>query len=321
MKTITLIPTLLATILAVGPGLAKEAVKAEHEIEIALEAQVQAVEDAAEKAGREVERNLRSVEKQLRLAQGQAGQAMAAAGPAIKRAFGATFINTAEPPLVIATSKLDAAALAELREDLNVMSKLVKDVMPETSDNKAMGISLNWLPNIGGRTDSLYVEGSGAIIQVSVRFPLMPPQKEESKPAAEPPKNSAWESARRELYGGKSADETEIVVFPPDKREEYNAERVENLKKEILQALANANNFRRLGEKEAVTVVVRNRGANRSEIVMFQSADPHGRVQRSSGGGEDSTMTIRVKKADAEALAAGKIKEEEFQKRAQVAIY
>lgn len=35
----------------------------------------------------------------------------------------------------------------------------------------------------------------------------------------------------------------------------------------------------------------------------------------------DSTLTIRVKKADADALAAGKITEEEFQKRAEVAIY
>ncbi len=36
---------------------------------------------------------------------------------------------------------------------------------------------------------------------------------------------------------------------------------------------------------------------------------------------DDSASTIRVKKSDADVLAPGRITEEEFQKRAEVAIY
>lgn len=321
MKTSTIIPTLFATILIVGPGLAKDATSPQREIEVALETQTRGIEDAAERAGREVERGLRQVEREIRVAQNQAGQAAAVAGPALKRAFGASFVNTPEPPLVVTTTKLEPAALAELREDLNVMTKLVSDAVAEEREEEpghAMGIVLKWLPG-GGGNHSLFVEGAGAILQASVRFPLLPPQKDEAKPAAEPSKNSAWESARRELYGGKKDDDSEVVI-PAEKREEFNADRVENLKKAILKALTNAHNFRRLAPGETVTVVVRNRNVTRTEFVFFQSTDAHGRVNRSNTV-DDSTLTIRVKKADAEALAAGKIKEEEFQKRAQVAIY
>lgn len=329
MKTSHLLPPLLATILIIGPVLAQPTAREQREIELALEAGAKAAAEAAalaqrevEQAQREVERNLKSVEKEVRLAQAQAGQAVAAAGPALKRAFGASFVNTPEPPLVVATSRLDTTALAELREDLNVMAKLVSDCVAderEEGPGHAMGIVLKWLPG-GSGNPHLYVEGAGAIIQASVRFPLVPPQKQEVKPAEETPKNSAWESARRELYGGKPDENLEIVI-PPEKREEYNADRVESLRKALLKALANAHNFRRLAPNETVTAVVRNRSATRSELVMFHATDAHGRVNRSGNATDDSTMTIRVKKADAEALAAGKITEEEFQKRAQVAVY
>lgn len=322
MKTFHLLSLLLATILIVGPVFAKDTVNQERETEIALEAQSKTIEDAAEKAHREVERSLKTVEKQLRLAQNQTGQAMAAAGPALRRAFGASFVNTPEPPLVIATAKLDATALAELREDLNVMTKLVNDAVADEREEgpgrSAMGIIVKWLPGGGGNLN-LYVQGAGAIIQTAVRFPLQPPQKADARPAGETPKNSAWESARRELYGGQSDADDEIVI-PTERREEYNADRVDNVKKSILKALAHANNFRRLAADETVTVVVRNRNVSRSELVMFHSSEAHGRVQR-SGAMDDSTLILRVKKSDADALAAGKLTEEEFQQRAQVAIY
>ena len=326
MKTTILLSPVFLTILCVGPVLAATRSSDPQELEVAIEVQAQAAADAADAAPadahRQVERSLKTVERQLRLAQNQAGQAIAVAGPTIKRAFGASIVNTPEPPLVVATSKLDTTALAELREDLNVMSKLVNDAVAgereETPGHSAMGIIVKWLPGASAN-NNLYVEGTGAIIQAAVRFPLAPVKQEAAAPAEEKPKNSAWESARRELYGGKQDEEAELV-FPPEKREEYSADRVEELKKVLLKALANASNFRRLGEQETITVVVRNRALNRSEFVMFQANDAHGRVRRSNSD-DDSTMTIRVKKADAEARAAGKIKEEDFAKRAQVAIY
>lgn len=57
-----------------------------------------------------------------------------------------------------------------------------------------------------------------------------------------------------------------------------------------------------------------------SQIFMFRSHDSVGKTPTSSNE-TDSTMTIRIKKSDADDLAAGKITEDEFRKRAKVAIY
>jgi hypothetical protein len=201
------------------------------------------------------------------------------------------------------------------------MGKLVNDAVADQREDaavhRAMGIVVNWLPG-GATADNLYIAGHGAVVQSSGRYPLEPPKQEETAKPAETPKNSAWESARRELFG-REIEEAE-VVFPPERREEYDAERVENLKKNLLKALANASNFRRLGGDETVTAVVRSRTNPRSQVFMFRSHDSVAKTPATSNE-TDATMTIRIKKSDADDLAAGKITEDEFRKRAKLAIY
>ena len=272
---------------------------------------------AAVDAKRDLERSVKDVERQVKLAQAQVDHV----GPIIKRALGATYVNQMDPPLIVATKAVDAAALSELREDLAVLGKLVNDaVTPDRGDaamHRAMGIVVNWLPG-GAATANLYIQGHGAIVNTAVRFPLAPPKKEETSKAAETPKNSAWESARRELFGGENEDAE--VVFPQERHEEYDADRVEALKNDLLKALANSSNFRRLDNDETVTAVVRSRTGSRSQVLLFKSNDGINRTQPASSD-SDGTMTICVKKTDANALAAGKITEDEFRKRAKVAIY
>ena len=322
MKTNKLIPILTLTALCALPaarGLDQVEVEADilKDNDVIIERQARSYADAAADVKREVERNLKDVERQVRVAQVHAGQI----GPAFKRAFGASYVNSAEPPVIVASSPLEPAAVAELREDLTVMSKLVNDAVADDRDDpsmrRAMGIVVNWLPG-NAATDDLYIEDHGVIVQTTVRFPLAPAKKEETTKPAEAPKNSAWESARRELFGGEN--EEADVVFPPERREEYDAGRVEALKNNVLKALTHASNFRRLGGDETATVVVRSRVGSRSQIVVFKSQDGHGKTQASTNE-SDSTMTIRIKKSDADALAAGKITEDEFRQRAKLAIY
>lgn len=316
MNTTRLIPALTATALCLFPT-ARVIAQAEDDIVKENDVVIRKQLEAAADAHREVERNMKNVERQIKVAQAHAGQV----GPAMKRAFGAGFANSSEAPLIVATAPLDAAALAELREDLIVMGKLVNDAVADNRDevavHRAMGIVVNWLPG-GATTDNLYITGHGAIVQTSIHYPLAPAKKEETAKPAEAPKNSAWESARRELFG-RELEESE-VVFPPERREEYDADRVEALKKNVLKALANAGNFRRLDNDETITAVVRSRTNPRSQVFMFRSHDGAGKAPPNSNQAE-STLTIRVKKSDANALAAGKITEDEFRKRAKVAIY
>jgi hypothetical protein len=316
MKTTRLIPALTLTALCLFPT-ARITAQAEEDIVKENDVVIRKQLEAAADAHREVERNMKNVERQIKVAQAHAGQV----GSTLKRAFGAGFANSSEAPLIVATSPLDATALAELREDLIVMGKLVNDAVTDNRDevavHRAMGIVVNWLPG-GATTGNLYIAGHGAVVQTSVHYPLAPAKQEETTKPAETPKNSAWESARRELFG-RELEEAE-VVFPPERREEYDAGRVETLKKNVLKALANAGNFRRLDDDETVTAVVRSRTTPRSQVFMFRSHDGAGKTPTTSNEAE-GTLTIRIKKSDANALAAGKITEDEFRKRAKVAIY
>jgi hypothetical protein len=345
MKAIKLIPALLLTSLCLPPThafaqnnedvlkerdvLIEKRAEKLHEQELAL----QAVADAE----RTVEQNVKNVERQLRYAQSTAavnrdgkpgwrpeagGSGGGAGGDAFAKTFGIGVANSMESPLIVSTTPLDAAALTELREDIAVMGKLlnneVADNRDEASVHRAMGILVNWLPG-GGATENLYIDGHGVILQTAVRFPLSAPKKEEAAKPEETPKNTAWESARRELFGGPQREESEMVLNS-DRKEEYDAERVEKLKKDILKALANASNFRRLGGDETVTAVVRSRTGARSQAFVFKTTGG-GKARTSNSDSGSSTMTIRVKKADADALAGGKITEDEFRKRARIAIY
>lgn len=320
MNTTRLIPTLILTTLCIFPT-ARVIAQVEEDIvkenDVIIRKQTRQFADAAADAQREVERSMKDVERQMKVVQAHAGQV----GPALKRAFGAGFATSAEAPLIVATAPVDSTALTELREDLIVMGKLVNDTVADHREDaavhRAMGIVVNWLPG-GATADNLYIAGHGAIVQTAVRYPLEPAKQEATAKPAEVPKNSAWESARRELFG-REIEEAE-VVFPPERREEYDADRVETLKKNILKALANASNFRRLGGDETVTAVVRSRTGSRSQVFMFRSHDGVGKTPTSSNE-TDSTMTIRIKKSDADDLTAGKITEDEFRKRAKVAIY
>jgi hypothetical protein len=352
MKITKLIPALVLTTLCVPltNSLAQKRDDVLKERDVLIEKRVEAlqevearreeVKELQEKIARDVEQNVKNVERQVRVAQARAGRdgkVEWAAGEGggrggdghnpFTKAFGLAFANSMESPLIVSSKPLDAAALSELREDIAVMGKLLTT---ETADNhedaamrRAMGIAISWLPG-GGGPEHLYVEGHGVILQTSVRFPLTSPKKEEPEKPAETPKNSAWESARKELFGGTELEESDMLITT-DRKEEFDPERVERLKKNILKALANASNFRRLDNDETVTAVVRSRGgSNRAHAYVFKTAGggPGKTMSSNSGSGDaNSTMTIRIKKGDADALAGGKITEEEFQKRARIAIY
>jgi hypothetical protein len=194
-------------------------------------------------------------------------------------------------------------------------------------DRKAMGIQL-WATGGGNRARNLYIEGHGAIFILNVPFPLVAPpskpQVEEKKEAA----SSTWEEARNELYGReeergpgkrKSGDKRPA---PP-----YEAERVEDLKKDIAEALKNATHIRGLKDNETVTVVVQ--GSGSGTIQRARAAGPKGDGEDvfafafapGGGGGARSVMTLRAKKSDIDAFAKGKTELDDFRKKVSIAAY
>jgi hypothetical protein len=288
---------------------------------------------------RVVEHAQRAVElAQSRMARAQAGDAEEDTDlQAVFDGGGGAFAFTAggrgsAQPLVVRTTDTDPNTVSKIQEDLNVMSRIVTKTVEREAGREghdsAMGIVLSALP-ASRRPQSLYLEGYGALFMIPVKFPLVAPSsKEEEK--AEKTVDSTWEQTRRELYGQKGGP---VRVWELPAREQapaYDAEQVENLKKELLESLKNGTNIRDLKPEESITIAVIGTASGGLGVKMKQpNSRSSGTVRKSEifaiagprGAGRESTLTMRVKKADVDAFAKGTIDFEQFKKRAAVFAY
>jgi hypothetical protein len=244
--------------------------------------------------------------------------------------------------LVVPAGAPDPKIFAMMEEDLNVMARVLeKAVSPggERGAHKAMGIEVNtFVFGSPSPARNLYLEGYGAVFLLNVKFPLRaPPEKPE--PAKDKEETSSeWEEAKSELYGPRPGDASfgawEAAHGLRSKTEEYDAQKVEDLKSSLLEALKNASHVRQLKGNETVTLVVMGSESARPEATITRKNSPvstpgagsrsigmAGPERRKTGGGADTTLVIRVKKSDVDALAKGKLDLDEFRKRATVVVY
>src|SRR5262249_54238893 len=153
-------------------------------------------------------------------------------------------------PLVIRSKDGDAEAQADIEEDLTVMSRILNKTTGERGGREehewAMGIALSSLGG-GRRPQSIYLEGYGALFLLSVKFPLVaPPQKDvEDKKQAET-SDSEWEETKEEIFGDDRKFRRHgpyVQAFGAEgPKQEYEADRVANLRKNLLEALKNGSN-------------------------------------------------------------------------------
>lgn len=250
-------------------------------------------------------------------------------------------------PVVVTSKPLDAKELATVEEDLGIMARLLeKEIEREAGPDglpNAMGITITRLDGRGPSV--MLLEGYGAVFTFTVRMPLTPPPVRASEKKAERPTDSPWERTRRELFGppgggprregdfGGGGDPYAGRFDSP----EYDARKVEELKKSVLEALKQAGNIRALKADDYLTVVVQGAsvgGHGPMEIAIetrtMTSSGPGGGpprvetfVNRGEGGGAPraGTLTVRARKSDAEEFAKGKLTAEQFAKKALVNLH
>jgi len=255
--------------------------------------------------------------------------------------------SRAPRPVVVTSRPLDAKELAIVEEDLGIMARLLeKEIEREAGPDglpNAMGITITRLDGRGPSV--LLLEGYGAVFTFTVRMPLTPPPARASEKKAERPTDSPWERTRRELFGppgggprregdfGGGGDPYAGRFDSP----EYDARKVEELKKSVLEALKQAGNIRALKADDYLTVVVQGAsvgGHGPMEIAietrtMTSSGAGGGPprvetfVNRGEGGGAPraGTLTVRARKSDAEEFAKGKLTAEQFAKKALVNLH
>ena len=263
-----------------------------------------------------------------------------------------------------------------VEEDLGIMSRLLeKEIEREAGAGgppNAMGITLT---RLDGRSPSvMLLEGYGAVFTFTVRMPLTAPPARAAEKKQDRPTDSPWERTRREMFGpsgsgggfgsgGGSGGGGSIGSGGFGGRSggggmssfggmagmgmgasdghfdspQYDAKKVEDLKKSIIEALKQAGNIRALKAEDYLTVVVQGSGGGGSgpmeiavETRTTTSSSSGGGpprtetfVNRSEGGSgpRSGTLTIRAKKSDCEDFAKGKLTAEQFGKKTLVNIH
>jgi len=237
----------------------------------------------------------------------------------------------------------DAKSHAVMEEDLNVMMRILEKAAGGPKDEsrpRAGGIELfSFGKSSGPRV--FYLDGYGAMFVLNVRYPLLAPPAKDDQSRTNEPANTEWEKAKEEVYGRRT--QFDEMKFNAPAGEEFDSQRVEDLKTQLIDDLVNAKNIRGLKSDDYVTVVVLG-GGTRGETFRREIRSPRagaggggfgggggGRgggvaviesnFSSSDGGGAQTTMTLRAKKSDIDALAKGKLNADEFRKKVSMQVY
>ncbi|HKX62945.1 MAG TPA: hypothetical protein VJS65_13890 [Verrucomicrobiae bacterium] len=241
--------------------------------------------------------------------------------------------------LAIQTSDVDREKVDAIEEDLSVMARILQKAarsLREDDRFNAMGLELDAAAfGSASGARNIYLEGHGALFLLRVEYPLVGPRDNTEPNPQEPPPSSIWEEEREAFLGAnQNGDQETIFTVRRGRSEPYDEARVEGLKTSLLDALKHAGNIRHLAPQEFVTVVVQGgdattstSGGTRVRKEKEKDKDKENRLntdtvttRRTSQKGE-SVMTIRVKKSDIDAFAAGKIDSNGFQQKATVQTY
>jgi hypothetical protein len=237
--------------------------------------------------------------------------------------------------LVVQTSSPDAMTIANAEEDLSVMALILRKATGSSrGDDKRFAMGIEVFGSSSGARN-MYVEGYGALFLLGVRFPLIAPTDKADETLTKDEPDNDWTEAREELLSSernvfelhleRAWSKANQISGDQFGTEDYDADKVEDLKTGLLQALKNATHIRALKPDESVTVVIQGAEAMRVEKINTGGVARAGGTlkmssRRESGRGE-TVMTIRVKKSDVDAFAKGSLDLAGFRKKAAIQTY
>ena len=235
------------------------------------------------------------------------------------------------PPVMIRFSQPDAKTGVGLEEDLFVMARVISRTLDRAdAENgkieKKLGVPM-LLTGSGRSVRPMYIEGMGPLFMIKVNFPLLPAPKVQetgNKPAVA---DSEWNEAREDVFGN--------TEFTPDesasRASSYHEEQVEMLKKELIGALKIAANMRGLAPSEFVNIAVFGQASSTIYSMPVPDGDSGGNKYSvnaraylkvaDSGAGKGTVLTLRAKKSDIDAFAAGQLDADGFKVKVTVTSY
>jgi hypothetical protein len=238
--------------------------------------------------------------------------------------------------LVIPREGTDAKALSDMEEDLSVMGHII-DKAASSKDEKsarAMGIYVH-TPLGSALPRNLYLDGYGALFFLNVNFPLVPPpnKKEETQPKEET--STEWEDAKRELFQPSSYAGDLPKLFTMEQgsgsfafstggqTEDYDADKVDELKRNLVTSLKNAVHIRKLKSDETVTIIV---NGHSPETRIPRRASSNSRpanvwTMKTASDTKGTRLIVRAKKSDIEAFQKDKTSLDDFRQKVTIMTY
>ena len=239
--------------------------------------------------------------------------------------FGVNFFTTGSrgdtiPPVMIRFSQPDTKTGSVLEEDLFVMARVISRTLERAQADGAdfkMGVPIL----LGGRSvRPMYIEGLGPLFMIKVNFTLLPPPKPEENATNADALDSEWRAAQRDVF----SETTGVLVLdePTGRTSSYKEDQVELLKKELVGALKLAANIRGLKSDEFVNIAVFGHATRvrrgSSGLAGNGTTDT---IPADLGVNKGSVLTLRARKSDIDAFAAGKLDADAFRTKVLMTAY
>lgn len=238
--------------------------------------------------------------------------------------------SEADRAWVVPSGAMEPAEMAAIREDMAVMSRILDKALDQADLVRSergvfIGYPFGGTPGVG---QSMFLAGYGALFRIDVDFPLAGPVEQ---PKQEPTvdKDPTWAQARREIYQPDSEDSKK------DDKDQYRPEKVDALKRSLIESLKHASNIRALQPADKVVILVSGRrggalgpvlnfmepGSTNWNLIYPLSTGSSTHAQGAAGDAPASTLVLQASKSDIDALAAGTLTLEQFQQKVLMTSY
>jgi hypothetical protein len=245
--------------------------------------------------------------------------------------------------LVIPKDAGDAKSLTDTEEDMSVMARILeKAANGKKSGSERTGNYTVWTVGTPiGISRNLYLDGYGAIFFLNVNYPLLPPAAKEQPAESKSETDTEWEKTKNEIYRPQTSSSDLSFNFTPFESgysystggpaEEYDEDKVSDLKENLVAALKNAGHIRRLKGDDTVTLVVTGRGAGpalktamrRSQNGSSSSTSSSSSFStlRSGSQAPAARLILRAKRSDIESFQKDKLNADDFRKKLTIFTY
>jgi len=239
--------------------------------------------------------------------------------------------------LVIFTSGFyDENSIVSIRQDMYVMSCILDRKFSKGS-RLIRGVFTDYGDFFGRDnrpTEAIYLQGYGVLFSMEASFPLTTPRKVQEKgpTKTEEGVDLIWQKTKQEIFPHRGPN---VSNLDEKLEKKQYAEKVEEVKKELIKSLKHAANIRILQPDEWVLLMVTGEGRQSTEVTLYENSSMMALSSYSTPGGiaynEDSlglmgyplamTITIRAKKADVDAFAKGELDFDKFREKVQIFSY